>query len=75
MYNLRGSDPGKREAVAETVIVRAARAFGEGLARHDPRGRLELDDLTLSAMREHSEDLRNRGDEIAGSRWYPRPDR
>lgn len=45
-------------AGAESAVVRAARAFGEVLARHDPQGRLTFEDLTLSAMREHSENMR-----------------
>jgi hypothetical protein len=70
----RSANPGQGHALAEATIVRAARAFGEVLARHDPRGGLQLDDLTLSAMQEHSDYLRKRGDELAGWRWQPRRD-
>src|SRR5262249_14564475 len=45
MYQL--SPPAERLADAETTVVRAARKFGEVLARNDPHGRLELEDLTL----------------------------
>jgi hypothetical protein len=75
MYAIAGrsADPDKGYAIAETAIVRAARAFGEVLERHDPRGPIELDDLTLSAMQETSEHLRKRAGEIVGWRWRPRP--
>jgi len=74
MYRLPadGTERGKRYVLAEAAIVRAARAFGEVLARHDPRGRLEFDDLTITAMQMHSEGLRDRAGEIVGWRWYPR---
>jgi hypothetical protein len=68
----RSSDPGKGYATAETAIVRGARAFGEVLARNDPRGLIELDDQTRTAMQEHSEYLRKRGAGFAGWRWRPR---
>jgi hypothetical protein len=62
MYGLSrdatGAERAKRYALAETAIVRQGRAFGEVLLRQDPNGPLKLDDLTLSAMQEHSENLR-----------------
>jgi hypothetical protein len=67
-----GGTLGQGYTLAETTIVRQARAFGQVLARHDPRGRIQFDDLTITAMQEHSEGLRKRGGEIAGWRWYPR---
>lgn len=73
MYRIagRGAERAQGYALGDTTIVRGARAFGEVLARHDPLGPLELEDLTRSAMKEHSEHLRKRGDEIAGWRWRP----
>jgi hypothetical protein len=59
MYELRDhAEPGSGFSLAEESVVRAARQFAEVLARHDPRGPLQLDDLTLSAMQEHSDNLR-----------------
>jgi hypothetical protein len=74
MYQLGGlgSTRATAHTTAEKAVVRAARAFGEVLARYDPRGRIVLEDLTLSAMEEHSEMLRKRAGEITGWRWYPR---
>jgi hypothetical protein len=74
MYQLGGlgSSRAKAYMAAERAIVRAARAFGEVLARYDRHGRIVFDDLTLSAMAEHRQVLRKRADEIAGWRWYPR---
>ena len=63
---------GEGYASAETIIVEQARAFGEVLARHDPHGSIELDDLTLSATQLHSEGLLKRAEELVGWRWFPR---
>jgi hypothetical protein len=76
LYALAGhsTEPGRGYAHAETAIVRAARAFGEVLARHEPRDLIEIPDSTRSAMQDHSEHLRKRGAEIPGWRWRPRRD-
>jgi hypothetical protein len=68
-----GGTVAEAHASAETTIVRQARALGGVIARHDPHGRIEFQDLTLTAMQEHSEHLRQRAGEIAGYRWYPKP--
>jgi hypothetical protein len=69
-FGLSPAERAKGYAGAETTIVRQARAFGEALARHDPRGRLTFEDLTLRAMAEHSENLRDRAREIAELGFY-----
>jgi len=76
MYRLagRGAERSKGYVLGDTAIVRGARGFGEVLARHDPLGPLELEDLTRNAMQMHSDGMRKRAGEIAGWRWQPRRD-
>ena len=75
MYAIAGrsANPGESYAMAERAFVRAGFEFGAVLARHHPRGLIELDDPTRTAMQEHSEHLLKRAGEILASRWRPRP--
>jgi hypothetical protein len=50
-------------AHAEQNVVREAKKFAEVLLRHDERGRITFDDLTLRAAEEHSRHTADRG-------WY-----